>query len=337
MTVGSASSGSSGPRPCDVGQRRADDALRARPPAAAEPALARGARPRRPGRRRARRSRRRWRSPTSVELGGLRSCRGPQGAGQAAGQPAGEQAGIDGAGDGRLDVDLGQHPDPGDVLDLPPAEGPPGLAHEDDAGRPGWRARWPAAARGSRGGCTSSDVSARASSGCQRRRRHAEVDARPTALLGERAGQQLDPAPGRWPAPRRRPAGSERGARAWPAALRCSSASASTPASADEPVPDAGSGSARAGRGRPGRHRRDRRGGRRRAPRPRAGPAQAATTVVPLPPLTDQQQVSTLTPEGRRPSRCRTVRQGLVDQVWGKERRNRSGCSRPAARLRADR
>ena len=58
-------------------------------------------------------------------------------------------------------------------------------------------------------------------------------------------------------------------------------------------------------------------------------PSDAATTVVPLPPFTDQQQVSTLTPEGRRPSRCRTLgRPGSSTRSGGRSGQP-SGCSRP--------
>ena len=211
-----------------VGQRRADDCRRSsagssgasartwRSAAAARSPLGSS-------------SSRRWMSPTSVELRRGHAA-SSQGAGQAARQPAGEQAGIDGAGDRRLHVDLGQHPDPGDVLHLAPAECPPGLADEDDAGGSASEGRGPP----EREVAGAQHEQRRVGAGEQRlpgRPRHAEVDdGRPPARRG--CGPAARPGSGTGPLARRRPAGTTRRPGV-AGSLRCSMASASTPASAN--------------------------------------------------------------------------------------------------------
>ena len=174
---------------------------------------------------------------------------------------------------------------------------------------------------------TSNDVSARARSGChdalgtpRSTTASASWSARVCASSSTRAREGGRSAPSPPAGTTRRP--GEAGS------LRCSMASASTPASAVSqsrtPGP-LGCGRPSAAGMSPARSTRRAPPGAEAASRPR----DAATTVVPLPPLTDQQQVSTLTPEGRRPSRCRTMGQKSSSTRSGGRSGQHSGCSRP--------
>ena len=174
---------------------------------------------------------------------------------------------------------------------------------------------------------TSSDVSARASSGChdgsaRRGRRRPPRPARRGCAPAARPGRGRVVGQPRRP-PRARRAGREWRARSgarWrrprPRRRRVSQSRTPGPLGCGRPSA-AGMSPARSTRRAPP--------GAEAASRP----SDAATTVVPLPPLTDQQQVSTLTPEGRRPSRCRTLRQPGSSTRSGGRSGQPSGCSRP--------